>query len=140
MTYTSTIVLLVISLLLLLTTMYITLRVPKKSQVQKMMLATNLLLISWCIVAILEETWRNTYGTINMIYINLTYISICFVPIFVFLFGLSVPAFVSALLYNKFFQKLEDQIAAENAEGTEISGERVVFHPLLPPSPALKLS
>jgi len=88
MTYTSTIALLIISLLLLITTMYITLRVSKKTQVQKMMLATNILLISWCIVAILEETWRNTYGTINMIYINLTYISICFVPIFVFLFGL----------------------------------------------------
>lgn len=88
MTYLSTIVLLVISLVLLLTTMYITLRVSKKTQVQKMMVATNVLLISWCIVAILEETWRNTYQTINMIYINLTYISICFVPVFVFLFGL----------------------------------------------------
>lgn len=42
---------------------------------------------------------------------------------FVFLFGLSVPAFVSALLYNKFFQKLEDQIAAENAEEMKNSGE-----------------
>lgn len=88
MTYLSTIVLLVISLILLLTTMYITLRVSKKSQVQKMMVATNVLLISWCIVAILEETWRNTYQTVNMLYINLTYISICFVPVFVFLFGL----------------------------------------------------
>ena len=41
----------------------------------------------------------------------------------VFLFGLSVPAFVSALLYNKFFQKLEDQIAAENAQKGEASEE-----------------
>ena len=88
MTYTSTIILLIVSLLLLLLTMYITLRVAKKTQVQKMMLATNVLLISWCIIAILEESWRNTYGTINMLYINLTYISICFLPIFVFLFGL----------------------------------------------------
>lgn len=88
MTYTSTIILLIVSLLLLLLTMYITLRVAKKTQVQKMMLATNILLISWCIIAILEESWRNTYGTINMLYINLTYISICFLPIFVFLFGL----------------------------------------------------
>lgn len=88
MTYTTTIGLLIVSLILLITTMYGTLRVSKKTQVQKMMLATNFLLISWCIVAILEETWRETYGTINMIYINLTYISICFLPIFVFLFGL----------------------------------------------------
>lgn len=33
----------------------------------------------------------------------------------VFAFGLSLPAFVSALLYNKFFKKLEDQMMAENA-------------------------
>lgn len=89
MTYISTIVLLIISLLLLITTIYMTARVSKKTQVQKMMLMTNILLISWCIVAILEETWRNKYGTVNMIYINLAYFSICFVPIFVLLFGLS---------------------------------------------------
>ncbi len=32
----------------------------------------------------------------------------------VFLFGLSLPAWLSAKLYNKFFQRLEDQILAEN--------------------------
>lgn len=32
-----------------------------------------------------------------------------------FLFCLSAPAFVSALLYNKFFKKLEDQVEAANA-------------------------
>ena len=36
------------------------------------------------------------------------------IPI-VFLFGFSVPAWVSAMLYNKFFQKLEDQILEANA-------------------------
>lgn len=46
----------------------------------------------------------------------LCYFSMSLFP-FVFLFGLSVPAFVAALLYNKFFQKLEDQIAEENAQG-----------------------
>lgn len=35
------------------------------------------------------------------------------VPI-VFLLGMSVPAYFSAKLYDKFFQKLEDQILAEN--------------------------
>lgn len=44
-----------------------------------------------------------------------------------FLFGLSAPAWVSAMLYNKFFQKLEDQVIAANApaesEESEISQE-----------------
>lgn len=42
------------------------------------------------------------------------------VPV-VFMFGLSVPAWLSAMLYNKFFQKLEDQViaATEPAEGEE---------------------
>ncbi|MDL2301397.1 YesL family protein [Lachnospiraceae bacterium OttesenSCG-928-D06] len=42
-----------------------------------------------------------------------------------FLFGISVPAYLSAMLYNKFFQKLEDQMteAAENGENTEVSSE-----------------
>lgn len=44
----------------------------------------------------------------------------------VFLFGLSLPAWLSAKLYNKFFQRLEDQILAENppeAEEPEEVGE-----------------
>ena len=42
-----------------------------------------------------------------------------------FLFGLSLPAFVSALLYNKFFQKLEDRVLEETAPAEEevIDGE-----------------
>lgn len=45
------------------------------------------------------------------------------IPI-VFLFGLSGPAWVGAMLYNKFFQKLEDQIMAETApETVETDGE-----------------
>ena len=36
-----------------------------------------------------------------------------------FMFGLSAPAFVSALLYNKFFQKLEDRVMEENAPAEE---------------------
>lgn len=42
----------------------------------------------------------------------------------VFLFGFSVPAWVGAMLYNKFFQKLEDQIMAEaEPEIAETEGE-----------------
>lgn len=36
-----------------------------------------------------------------------------------FLFGLSAPAYVSALLYNKFFKKLEDQYIAANTPTEE---------------------
>lgn len=48
-----------------------------------------------------------------------------------FLFGLSAPAYVSALLYNKFFQKLEDQYIASTTpaeeEGTEEKDEERIF-------------
>jgi len=37
----------------------------------------------------------------------------------VFLFGLSLPAWISAMLYNKFFQKLEDQIMEANGSSAE---------------------
>ena len=39
-----------------------------------------------------------------------------------FLFGMSGPTFVAALLYNKFFKKLEDQVEAANAP---VEGEAV---------------
>lgn len=46
----------------------------------------------------------------------------------VFLFCYSVPALVSAMLYNKFFQKLEDQILAETSgEGQEDNGDEHIF-------------
>lgn len=41
----------------------------------------------------------------------------------VFLFCFSAPALVAAMLYNKFFQKLEDQILEEAAEKEGGSGE-----------------
>lgn len=48
-----------------------------------------------------------------------------------FLFGLSAPAYVSALLYNKFFQKLEDQYIAANTpaeeEGAKEENEERIF-------------
>lgn len=52
----------------------------------------------------------------------------------VFLFGFSAPAWVSAKLYNKFFQKLEDQMngtgereEGENAEGAEDQEDERIF-------------
>ena len=45
-------------------------------------------------------------------------------------FGFSLPAYASAMLYNKFFQKLEDQLLSEQEPAPEISPEEDerVFH------------
>lgn len=59
----------------------------------------------------------------------------------VFMFGISVPAWISAKLYNKFFQKLEDRINQENApEITETEGEEDerIFRDELDPALAKK--
>ncbi len=46
----------------------------------------------------------------------------------VFVFGLSVPAWLSAKLYNKFFQRLEDQILAASAGEEPVdSGDEHIF-------------
>ena len=56
-------------------------------------------------------------------------VSLCLIPI-IFLFGFSLPAYAAAMLYNKFFQKLEDQLLAEQEPAPEISPEEDerVFH------------
>ena len=66
-----------------------------------------------------------------VLYLVLPVVAILFpqtVPI-AFLFGLSAPAFVSAMLYNKFFQKLEDQVLSEQepeaAESDSEEDERI---------------
>ncbi len=79
----------------------------------------------------IKRTIRNAFvmsilqfpKTILMILINLLPLVLCvislqMVPIAVFC-GLSVPACLSAMLYNKFFQKLEDQIIAANPPAEE---------------------
>lgn len=47
-------------------------------------------------------------------------------------FGLSVPAYVGAMLYNKFFKKLEEQIEAANAEAApaeeKVEEDDRIFH------------
>lgn len=58
-----------------------------------------------------------------------------------FFFGLSGPAWVGALMYNKFFAKLEAQILGQNepAEGEEAEGEdEKIFHDELDPALADK--
>ena len=62
-------------------------------------------------------------------------VSLRLIPI-IFLFGLSLPAYVSAMLYNKFFQKLEDQLLSEQEPAPEVSPEEDerVFHDELDPN------
>lgn len=49
----------------------------------------------------------------------------------VFLFGLSVPAWVSARLYNKIFQRLEDQILEATGEVEADNGDEHIFSDVL---------
>lgn len=55
-------------------------------------------------------------------------VSMRLLPI-IFLFGLSAPAYISAMLYNKFFKKLEKQIeeaaANDNEDGEKEEDERI---------------
>lgn len=56
-------------------------------------------------------------------------VSLRLIPI-IFLFGFSLPAYASAMLYNKFFKKLEDQLLSEQEPAPEVSPEEDerVFH------------
>jgi len=62
-------------------------------------------------------------------------VSLRLIPI-IFLFGLSLPAYASAMLYNKFFRKLEDQLLSEQEPAPEVSPEEDerVFHDELDPN------
>lgn len=62
-------------------------------------------------------------------------VSLRLIPI-IFLFGFSLPAYASAMLYNKFFQKLEDQLLSEQEPAPEVSPEEDerVFHDELDPN------
>ena len=57
----------------------------------------------------------------------------------VILLGMSVPAFVCALMYNKLFRKIEERYAEQNPapeEEPEDDGERIFSDaPILPPDP-----
>ena len=61
---------------------------------------------------------------LSVLPVVLFFVSMRLTPI-VFLFGMSVPAWLSAKLYYKFFKRLEDQIsgAAAGEEGEGTSGE-----------------
>ena len=48
-------------------------------------------------------------------------VSLRLIPI-IFLFGFSLPAYASAMLYNKFFQKLEDQLRQNLVRAIDTTG------------------
>ena len=56
-------------------------------------------------------------------------VSLRLIPIIIQL-GFTLPAYASAMLYNKFFQKLEDQLLSEQEPAPEVSPEEDerVFH------------
>lgn len=62
-------------------------------------------------------------------------VSLRLIPI-IFLFGFSLPAYASAMLYNKFFRKLEDQLLSEQEPAPKVSPEEDerVFHDELDPN------
>ncbi len=72
--------------------------------------------------------------TVLMMILNVLPLALLFlvhqlVPV-VFLFGLSIPAWLSAKLYNKYFQKLEDQYLQTNGpavKGTEEEDDERIF-------------
>lgn len=61
---------------------------------------------------------------INILPFVAAFIAPAIIPL-VFLFGLSLPAFVAALLYNKYFQKLEDRMTGASEEGEGESAEKI---------------
>ena len=73
--------------------------------------------------------------TIAMIALNVAGVAMVFsvrlLPVAMF-FGISGPAYAGAVMYNKFFKKLENRIQETNEEGTEASGEEAkderIFH------------
>lgn len=66
--------------------------------------------------------------------IGMFLLSVQLMPV-MFLFGLSVPVYVSAMLYNKFFLKLEEQFAEEHGETKEeeVDAEKI-FNDQLDPA------
>lgn len=60
----------------------------------------------------------------NILPLALIVVSARLIPIS-FMFGMSVPAFLSALLYNKFFKKLEAQIDEANQANEAAGGEGI---------------
>ena len=65
-------------------------------------------------------------GIIYLLPLGLLLVAYQVIPL-VFLFGLSVPAWVSAKLYNKIFQRLEDQIIAASGEVEVDNGDEHIF-------------
>ena len=65
-------------------------------------------------------------GIIYLLPMGLLLVAYQVIPL-VFLFGLSVPAWVSARLYNKVFKRLEDQILEASGEVEADNGDEHIF-------------
>lgn len=65
-------------------------------------------------------------GILYLLPLGLLLVAYQVVPL-VFLFGLSVPAWASAHLYNKIFKRLEDQILAASGEAEDDNGDEHIF-------------
>lgn len=65
-------------------------------------------------------------GIIYLLPLGLLLVAYQVIPL-VFLFGLSVPAWVSARLYNKIFKRLEDQILVASGEAEVDNGDEHIF-------------
>lgn len=89
MSYSVTMDLLLISVLILLFLLLMTMREKKRSVLQSVSLSINGLLLLWTISTIFEEYYRYTFNKTNMLFVNLCYVGICFLPPLILLLGLS---------------------------------------------------
>ena len=75
---------------------------------------------------------RYIFRTLLMLVITVAFVLLWFVLSpslywIVILFGISIPVYLCAMLYNKVFEKLEDQIiASQNPETEEVDSEQTV--------------
>lgn len=69
------------------------------------------------VISVLQFPKAIVMIALNIVPLAILLTSVRWAPLPLF-FGLSVPAYVGAMLYNKFFKKLEEQIEAANAGET----------------------
>jgi len=68
---------------------FVIIRIRKKSQIQKIFVCIVLLLLNWNIGILLEMYIRQLYNYTEMIFVYISYISICYLPAFLLLLGVT---------------------------------------------------
>ncbi len=68
---------------------FVIIRIKKKSQIQKIFVCIVLLLLNWNIGVLLEMYTRQLYNYTQLIFVYISYISICYMPAFLLLLGVS---------------------------------------------------